>query len=203
MRREEGVGAPRLSPPTPVSGAQRWRGSPQARRWLAPHQRRCLARPLHLTAGRRGVGRVAGSRDSERARVKRVPEKLRAARSKGTARSSAPLLLTYRAEAKPPPPSHLPVSRRGGWEGGRARPGAGPVMGGATPRSGRCVDSAPDSGSQTALSRSRPPPSGAGSADTPDRRHRKPRAARAATRSHSGCGAQSLRPPAGVVLGGG
>lgn len=48
-----------------------------------------------------------------------------------------------------------------------------------------------------------PPPSGAGSADTPDRRHRKPRAARAATRSHSGCGAQSLRPPAGVVLGGG
>lgn len=131
-----------------------WRGSPQGRRWLALHQRRCLARPLHLTAGRREVGRVAGSQDSERARVERVPEKHRAARSKGTAGSSAPLLLTYRAEADPRPPSRLPVSRRGGWEGG---PGAGPVMGGAPPGCGRC-DSAPDPGSQTALSRSCPPP---------------------------------------------
>lgn len=170
---------------------------------MAPHQRRCLARPLHLTAGRRGVGRVAGSRDSERARVERVHEKHRAARSQGTAGSSAPLLLTCRAEAEPQSPSRVPFTRRGGWEGG---PGAGPVMGGAPPGCGRCGDSAPDPGSQTVLSRSRPP--GAGSAATPGRRHCLPRAARAASHSvpagsHSGCSAQSLRPAAGVVLGGG
>lgn len=82
-----------------------------------------------------------------------------------------PLLLTYRAEAKPLPlpPSCSWVSRRGDREGGSR---AGPVEDDAPPRSGRCSDSAPNPGMR---GRSRwvhgPRPDCIAGSSTPGHRH--------------------------------
>lgn len=89
-----------------------------------------LALPLHLTVA--GVGEGDGGEGTPRSTGLPGPK---------APRGRAPLLLTYRAEAEPPPlpPSCPWVSRRGGREGGS---GAGPVEDDAPPLSGRCRDSA-------------------------------------------------------------
>lgn len=157
MRGEEGVGAPRLNPPIPRFWTAKVEGvSPsEALIGTAPEEVSGSAPSFDSGSERSGAGsRKPGLRASASEASPREAQGCEVQGHRGVERPTAAYLLRRGRTAATESFAGFPTGR---LEGG-ARPGAGPVMGGATPRSGRCGDSAPDPGSPTALPRSRPLP---------------------------------------------